>query len=539
MLVALSAFWSCGHRGYDSRLLIAESIITDRPDSSLAILDSLSLSGLHRESDRALYAMLVTQALEKLHLKPTDDSLIAIATDYYDRHDDAERQAISHYYRGIVQYNDGRYSPAIVHFFQARDIAGKNDMDFWNGLACRGISDIYNKTYNSVEELNFAREEFEYTKRSGRQPYLNYALLDLARALCNTNDADGSKKLLSQVLDSAKAYDDKYLEYGAKQLIVINLLLQSKEYEAYPVILDILEFPYSDRSDSFLLADTYVGIGKFDEAERLINNMEVKANDEKLSKMSLLAMLYAESSDYKNAFIASDSAFILTNIEFRDNTSNTLASNIAEYFNIKEKHKEILIQKSRLKNWLILVTSIFLIIIVVFVSVILYQRQKRNIEEKVLFAEQLKSDITRLKNESVVSVDIIQKLMTSKYQLLDELSSIMMQSSDSRTARRKIADAVTGIINDLTIGSGKIAQFEDEVNRNYDGLFDDFKNDLPNLKEADYRLFLFSVLGLSNSVISLFLKEDKIEAIYNRRRRLKNKISDLDETKKERYLKFL
>ena len=147
----LSAFWSCGGRGDDPRLLRAERIIFDSPDSSLRILDSISLPDLHRESDRALYALIVTEALEKLHLNPTDDSLISIATDYYDRHDDVERQVRSHYYRGIVQFHNKKYSSAIVNFFQARDIAGKHDLYFWRGLACRGIADIYNETYNSKD----------------------------------------------------------------------------------------------------------------------------------------------------------------------------------------------------------------------------------------------------------------------------------------------------------------------------------------------------------------------------------------------------
>lgn len=539
MLLMLSAFWSCDGRGDDPRLLRAERIIFDSPDSSLIILDSISLSDLDRESDRALYAMLVTEALEKLHLNPTDDSLISIATDYYDHHDDVERQVISHYYRGVVQFHNQRFSAAIVNFFQARDIAGKYYMYFWRGMACRGISDIYNKTYNSAEELNYAREEYEYTKKSGRQPYINYALLDFARALCNSNELEKSNELLSKVLDSAQVYNDQYLEYGAKQLMVTNLVLNSRSQEAYPIILEVLTTPFKEINDSFLLANVCIEIGEFDKADQILSILSVKDNEERLSIMSLRATLMNARNDYKNAFMASDSAFKLTNIEFRENASNTLTSTLKEYFDIKEKHSDALIQASRLRNWLILIIAIFIIIVVIFVSVLLNKRQKRRIEEKVLFAEQLKSDLDRMKNDSAATVELIQKLMSTKYKLLDDLSSIIMQSSDTKVARRRIADVVTGIIEDLTIGNKNILLLENEVNTVYNNLIIDFKNDQPDLKEADYRLYLFSVLGLSNSVISLFLKEEKIDAVYNRRRRLKDKIKRLDKEKQQRYLAFL
>lgn len=73
----------------------------------------------------------------------------------------------------------------------------------------------------------------------------------------------------------------------------------------------------------------------------------------------------------------------------------------------------------------------------------------------------------------------------------------------------------------------------------FDNLMTDFKEDLPGLKDVDYRLYLFSVLRLPTIAISLFLKEDKALAVYNRKKRLKDKIKQLDDKKRERYLKFI
>ena len=44
----------------------------------------------------------------------------------------------------------------------------------------------------------------------------------------------------------------------------------------------------------------------------------------------------------------------------------------------------------------------------------------------------------------------------------------------------------------------------------------DFRQEFPQLKKADYQLFLYYTLGLSSSTISIFLQE-RPSVIYNRK----------------------
>ncbi len=535
-LMVINALWSCSGNDYDPRLLRAERVIFERPDSSISILDSISISDFDRQSDRALYAMLVTEALEKLHLRPTDDSLIAIATDYYDHHKDVERQVISHYYRGITQFNCERYSPAIVSLFQARELAGKAGLDFWRGMAARGIADIYSETFNSAEDLNYAREQYEYTKKSGRQPYVNYAINDLAGALGDRYKYDESNELLFQLLDSAKAYDDPYLRYIVMQQLTNNHIMVDKYDDAYTFISDACSSPFSCLEDTFLLCYTLINLDKLAEAEVITDRYP---DEDKHGKMELKHQLASRKKEYKEAYIACDSALKLTNSYIRKTASHTLSSSLSDYFAIRESRTEAELKASKLSNLLLILVTLFVVITIAAIAVTKYRHQRRKIDEKVFLAEQLREELENIREENCASMSVIKNLLSSKYQLLDELGSIIMQSSDTSAARKRIADAVTKIINDLTIGSGIISKLEEEVNSVHNNLLIDFRKDLPDLKEADYRLFLFSVLGLSNAVISLFLKEEKIEAVYNRRRRLKDKIKKLDEENNQKYMKFL
>jgi molybdopterin-binding protein len=141
--------------------------------------------------------------------------------------------------------------------------------------------------------------------------------------------------------------------------------------------------------------------------------------------------------------------------------------------------------------------------------------------------------------ETSKSTEIVKNLMESRNQLLEELCEIVMNSNNSKIARQRIANAVTSIIDNLSVRSEKIEELENQVNDMYDNLFIRFRSDMPNLKEADYRLYLFLILRISNSAISLFLKEDKINAVYDRKRRLKDKIKKLDKVKSKEYLSYI
>ena len=101
IIITMACLAACS-RHYDRRLITAESVMTEHPDSALAILQAIDSTSISSEKDRALFALLMTQALDKNHINVTDDSLITIAADYYSHQDDRHRDMLAHYYLGRV-----------------------------------------------------------------------------------------------------------------------------------------------------------------------------------------------------------------------------------------------------------------------------------------------------------------------------------------------------------------------------------------------------------------------------------------------------
>ena len=71
-LLAILFFTGCYNREQISRLDEAEALIQNKPDSALTILQQLKSEG--SQAEQAKYALLYSEALDKNHIKATNDS---------------------------------------------------------------------------------------------------------------------------------------------------------------------------------------------------------------------------------------------------------------------------------------------------------------------------------------------------------------------------------------------------------------------------------------------------------------------------------
>ncbi len=507
-----------------------------RPDSAYIIMTSIDRADLLNAREKARFALLMTQSMDKNYLEPSDDSLISMAVDYYQETEDFKQHAMSNYYQGRVRYHLDNYTTAILSFFKAREISERHDIFFWAGMASRGISDIYDNTYNHSEALRYAADEYEYMKKTGTQPYLNFALCDLGRSLCNNGMIDQSITICKQLLDSADKYDDSYLRYSSMYNYVWNLIRARRYDEACPYAEEICRMEFADSSDSLDLCHIMFEMGDVERATQLLNH--VSSTDS--MKKSLLEYKIAKGEhDYRKALERSEFFQIKADSLLEGAISNNLTSTLTEHLKSEIRMEEMNNDRIRLHNLLVVCILIGVIVTICIIFVQYRNRQQRKILEKVLLAEQFQETFNKSEREKSHVLDLMRSLLTSRYGMLEELSYIVYRNRDSNTARTQIADAVEKVIDGMSIGGDRLKVLEQEVNALYDNIYYDFMADCPNLKEADYRLFLFSVVGFSSAVIALFLKEEKLDAVYNRKRKLRQKIRQLNEEKVERYLSVL
>lgn len=166
-LIIFTLTIGCNHNGVASkRMDSAEALMDSMPDSALCILSEIDQASLRNDGEKARHALLYTQALDKNYMDLSDDSLISLSVKYFSKKKDIPNLIRSYYYQGRVEYHKDIFTPAILSYFKAKELADDNGDPFWAGMACRGISDIFMQSYNAAEELAYARKEYCLIKKT-------------------------------------------------------------------------------------------------------------------------------------------------------------------------------------------------------------------------------------------------------------------------------------------------------------------------------------------------------------------------------------
>ena len=258
----------------EKQLLQAEALIMEKPDSSLVILENIDTSLLEKDKDKALYGLLLTMAQDKNWRDPTNDSIINFAVDYFTEKGENKYKILSNYYKGIVEYNNKSYTQALKSYFKAKELAEKEKDYFYAGMACRGISDIFLYTASKGDELTYAQMEYDNFKKSGKQPFIDYALLDLVRANHNNGNIDETLTLADEVIKAFKFNGDSNLYYGALRLkgSILNDKLNNFQ-EAEFIYEALCQSRYASIVDSLRLGLNYIDLDKKDRANEIISNI--------------------------------------------------------------------------------------------------------------------------------------------------------------------------------------------------------------------------------------------------------------------------
>ena len=254
LLILIPIIWiSCdgmGHQTIDFRKI--ENLMPQHPDSALMLLEQIENKENLSRKDKAHYYLLLTEAEDKTFVKHETDSLITIATDYYEETDDLERKAKAWFYKGRINQDLNQPLKAQEYYLKAlREEEQIKDYALL-GRINNNIGMLY--TYQTVYDkaLPFQKkavEDFRMLKDSMGQVF---ALRDLGRTflmlgyqdsaiICNQKAIAlmGKNILPSVYTELAGLYiEEQRLEeaYGLLQTSLQNIVKPQAKYPVYLVL---------------------------------------------------------------------------------------------------------------------------------------------------------------------------------------------------------------------------------------------------------------------------------------------------------------
>lgn len=207
MLVLISAFYACDHRGkpYPATLSQIESLADTNPEEARPLLDRLrdSLS-LFDEEQHMYYDLLDLKVNDKMYVRHTSDSLIKRITAFYETYGDRDKLLESYYYMGRV-YRDLNDAPEALKYFQkALDVAGDT-------RKYRLLSNVYSQMgtlyfYQNVYEnaIRMHEKAAQYKLLKGDSTSLSLVMRDIARVYDAINKNDSAVLYYQKAADIAK-----------------------------------------------------------------------------------------------------------------------------------------------------------------------------------------------------------------------------------------------------------------------------------------------------------------------------------------------
>lgn len=203
MSVSLS---SCSSSVKSPLLLSADSLMEIYPDSALSILESIFSPQKLPCADRALYALLLTQARHKNYIALGDDSLIKTAVEYYGDKKKSVRAAKAHYYWGATYGEKGYTSFAVDEYLTAIRLMPVRDE--FLAMIYDNLADCYEKDELDNVAMEAYRAAYQILKGKSGQIY---PMRGIARMFLLQNRKDSALFYYQQALDCALADKDSSL----------------------------------------------------------------------------------------------------------------------------------------------------------------------------------------------------------------------------------------------------------------------------------------------------------------------------------------
>ena len=265
MSVSLS---SCSSSVKSPLLLSADSLMEIYPDSALSILESISSPQKLPRADRALYALLLTQARHKNYIALGDDSLIKTAVEYYGDKKKSVRAAKAHYYWGATYLEKGYTSFAVEEYLAAiRLMPIRNE---FLAMIYDNLAECYEKDGLNNVAMEAYRTAYQILEGESAQVY---PLRGIAGIFFSQNEKDSALYYYQQALDCALVVQDSSM-IGAIYHDFAMIYNEKKDYIRADQYISkaIMVMGHDEAANAYLLkAEIMFNLNKLDSASYFFN----------------------------------------------------------------------------------------------------------------------------------------------------------------------------------------------------------------------------------------------------------------------------
>ncbi len=533
----------CGNTLSMRELEHLEARMNDAPDSVLAVLTAADMPRWGER--RALYALLTVQAQDKSYIDVADDSLISIATRYYDRKGLPLRRLQAFYYHGRVYANAGLSHEAMTAYTRAEEFVDEVDAPYPVGLLYAQMGVLYGNDYDYQRALDNTEKAFCCFEKAGKERLLYITKCNMGLSHLNKLQFSQAEALFNESLLWGETHNDTYIVGST-----LTPLLRSYDATANIEALDSLFIRYpvhtlpKNIATYSIIAHYYAlkedRVASEDALEQAWQMSTTAEDTAKLwNKSYLVGKLLGDKDmalrSHEHLLAHQDSVVRIT-------LQQPLIASQRDHYETRLKVEELRNQQQRyLMRGAAVVALMVAVVLGIYVRRFL-RNKNRQLIEQIELADELRLTVynkeqaleevhhelsaQRLTYDTKLHVmnQQISQLFRARYQLLDELSKTYYEGIANKNEKDKVYKKVLTEIERLSVDE-EFAQLEDIINEYCDNVMAHIRAELPKMfSKIDYHLLCCFYIGFSGKTISVFtgIEANQIP-VY--KQRLRSKIS--------------
>ena len=537
----LSLFLSVGCSSWrvNETLKDIESFIMERPDSALAVLDSIDRTLLKTDRLKAHHALLHAMALDKNYIDVDDDSLASVAVKYFSRKGPEKYHARSLYYLGLSYYYAQDYKNAILEFTKAEKVAERSD-SLYLGMTKDIKATIYSATHNDSEALRLLKEAYDIYLELSLHQYINNTELRLANLYCNNDDFLKADSLYIHLISSEKV-DDFIKNSATKNKAFITISHYNKDYDKAAFLYDRLVND-SDASiltykDYWAYAYSLSKVGRKEEAQSLVS--QLKSVDSSGTADYWMYLIEKSRGNSENALKYLEHTTTKTDKEVMKALQQSLALTQRDYYESEFINAEFKARNRQLIAISVGVSSVLVLVLLLWATSVYVRRQREEKEYYLNYANEIRRQLEDAKNEDYPQLKRkYLEIYKSKFEMIGSLYEEYVLYRGKKNAEHAIYSKVSEIINAFIGDNANQHQLESVLDDSLDGIVSMLRNEMPRLKDIDYSIFCYMIIGFDATTISHLLNITT-NVVYIRRSRMRQHIEDVAPKHKDQFLNIL
>ena len=531
----------------------AEEIAMELPDSALRVVQSIDPESVRGRHDRAHYKLVVAEAHYYNRLAVDRDTIAQPLFDYYIGSDNHAERARALYQHALVMQAEGENARAMFSLMEAEKSLEHLDNPRLSGLVHRTMGEIYGNECLHKNALEEYQKSVSFFEDANLQEHSLYSKYLVAYSYAELRNFDTAKtiflELEHQIIDS-----NIQLLYGNILSRLCLLYIEIGDYIKCEEIYDKFQIVRENNKCDYYCIGAIINAknGDFDKAYSLLHQAEnahiIVPMNLKYTRFRILQFkgdyqgaleAYMECIDQqdRNVLIAINDSVLYDEIDF-------IESELAHNISIQKRNRVI----SALS--IALLTAACILIAVIFLN-----KLKKTRDQIAILKDQVESTISDLRKkqnsiklltaneqEQRISLSKVQRqlngLIYNNLQNIDSLLDAYYSDATKTVKREQLIKVVDNYVRDFASNENGYISVERLVNEFRNNIMVKLREEIPNLKEEEYRLLCLIYADFSSNAICLFMGYDK-NKLYKRKNYLKGILTSSECKSKKEFIRFL